>query len=153
YPRLYGLYTPWYANPDFWPYSLPDVLGYPYGSDSPEPDYFDLTDNSDHFAPAYAVLYGAPAVTVTPSVAQDLAARLDLIVPGAAAVWIEGVATKQTGGVRKFVSPPLEPGSRYAYQVRARWSRDGRPLDQVHQITVRAGDLVRVDFLKPLDLV
>jgi uncharacterized protein (TIGR03000 family) len=155
YPTLYGLYAPWYANPGFWPYYFPEpnISGPPSGYNSPGPSSSDLADNRDHFAPTYAVLYTAPAITVSPSGVGDSAARLDLIVPSDAEVWIEGVQTKQTGGFRRFVSPPLEPGTRYAYDVHARWSRDGQVMDQVHQVTVRAGDLVRIDFLKPLDLL
>jgi uncharacterized protein (TIGR03000 family) len=156
YPSVFGLYTPWYADSYYFPmHYYPDYApsAYPYGYDGPEADYSDGANHSDHFTPLYAVLYSASVTTVTLSTAADSAVRLDVIVPDTAEVWIEGVAMKQKGGVRKFVSPPLVPGGKYAYEVRARWTQDGRPIDQVHEVTVRAGELVRVDFLKPPDLL
>jgi uncharacterized protein (TIGR03000 family) len=156
-PAVFGPYSPWDFGPYYWPtpyYNQYDVpYGSPYWFDGFSPDALGWSDISDHFAPNYAVLYAEPAIAVSQSEAGDSAVRLDVIVPDTAEVRIEGALTKQTGGVRKFVSPPLSPGSKYAYEVRARWSQDGRTVDRVQQVVVRAGDLVRVDFIKPPDLV
>jgi uncharacterized protein (TIGR03000 family) len=157
YPFLFGLYTPWYSNPYYWPlpyFHPPDVpFGYPCWFDGLNSGALDWSDASDHFAPGYAVLLAAPVTTVTRPAEGDSTVRLELIVPSTAEVWVEGVLTKQAGRARQFVSPPLEPGVEYAYNVRARWSQDRRSVDRVHQVPVRAGDVVRVDFLKPLELI
>jgi uncharacterized protein (TIGR03000 family) len=171
YPGGFTLYPPWYGSsyyrpqhyyPNYGPYLYPyGYYGYPsgyFGSldvyDGVDPYYpLEGVDDLDHFAPIYSILY-SPVTTVTSDqAATDTAARLDVVVPGAAEVWLEGVQMKQKGSVRKLISPPLSPGRKYAYEVRARWKQDGHQIDQVHQVTVRAGDRVTVDFLKPLGVV
>lgn len=67
-------------------------------------------------------------------------------VPGDAEVWLEGVKMHQTGPDRRFASPPLEPGIRYGYTVRARWLQDGQMMDQTQVLTVRAGAWVSIHF-------
>jgi uncharacterized protein (TIGR03000 family) len=155
YPILFGLYTPWYSNPYCWPwpyfYPSDAPFGYPYWFDGLNAEGLDWSESSDHFAPGYAVLLTGPVTTVTRPAEGDSAVRLELAVPNTAEVWVEGVLTKQTGRERQFVSPPLEPGVEYTYNVRARWSQDRRSIDRTHLVPVRAGDVVRVDFLKPLE--
>ena len=51
--------------------------------------------------------------------------------------------------VRSFQSPPLTPGRRYAYEVRARWQANGRPVTQSREVRVTAGSNVEVDFPQP----
>ena len=90
-----------------------------------------------------------------PQAAKDVTApegvaRITVIVPADAEVFFDGNPTKQTGTQRVFDSPPLKPGSRYTYSVRARWTADGRPVDQTRSVPVRAGAQIRVDFTSPL---
>jgi uncharacterized protein (TIGR03000 family) len=47
--------------------------------------------------------------------------------------------------VRQFYSPPLAPG-RYSYEVRARWTENGREVNQTQQVQVTPGARVEVDF-------
>jgi uncharacterized protein (TIGR03000 family) len=82
--------------------------------------------------------------------APEEVARITVIVPADAEVFFDGNPTKQTGTQRVFDSPPLKPGSRYTYSVRARWTADGRPVDQTRSVPVRAGAQIRVDFTSPL---
>src|SRR5262249_12489553 len=58
--------------------------------------------------------------------------------------------TTRTGTQRVFDSPPLDPGSRYTYSIRARWTEDGRPVDQTRRVSGTAGAQIRVDFTSPL---
>ena len=58
---------------------------------------------------------------------------------------------EQTGGTRLYVSPPLTPGARYAYKVRAHWRNGDRDMEQVRDVSVRAGDRVVVVFPKAAD--
>jgi uncharacterized protein (TIGR03000 family) len=86
----------------------------------------------------------APATTGTEG---SNTAQLNVRVPDAnAQVWIEGQLTKQTGTRREFASPPLNPGRTYNYEVRARWTENGRTTDQTRTVAVRANDAVTVDF-------
>jgi uncharacterized protein (TIGR03000 family) len=53
--------------------------------------------------------------------------------------------------VRKFTSPPLTPGRRYRYEVRATWTEGGRTVVKDRQIFFYAGEKEDVDFLGPDD--
>lgn len=73
-------------------------------------------------------------------------AYLELRVPEDAEVWFQGVKMSQTGPLRKFVSPALQPGGKYSYEVRVVWTQDGRPVSQTRTVAVRAGDQLTLDF-------
>jgi uncharacterized protein (TIGR03000 family) len=73
-------------------------------------------------------------------------ATMNVKVPAGAEIWFEGSKTGQTGTTRTFVSPPLEPGRGFTYDVRARWTENGKEVDQTRQVHVRAGEKVDVDF-------
>jgi uncharacterized protein (TIGR03000 family) len=75
---------------------------------------------------------------------------MTVIVPADAEVFFDGSPTTQTGTERVFASPPLTPGARYSYSIRARWTADGRPVEQTRAVPVTAGAQVRVDFTAPL---
>ena len=63
-----------------------------------------------------------------------------LRVPANAQVWFDGSPTAQTGSVRPFITEGLEPGKDYSYEIRARWTENGRPVEQTRKITFRCGD-------------
>ncbi|HEY8503457.1 MAG TPA: TIGR03000 domain-containing protein [Gemmataceae bacterium] len=88
-----------------------------------------------------------PPTSVTPG---DDRASLTLRVPPAAEVWIDGEPmADQTGAVRQFVTPPLDPGKTYTYEVRVRWMAGDQPREQVRTITFRAGDEKSLMILAP----
>lgn len=76
----------------------------------------------------------------------DNKAHLWLRVPENAEIWVDGVKTKQTGELRHFFSPPLTPGKKYSYQVRLRWRKDGKPVEETQRILVQSGLTIRRDF-------
>ena len=67
-------------------------------------------------------------------------------VPTDAEIWLDGVKTNQTGTSRRFESPALQAGGVYTYEVRARWTEQGRAVEQSQVVLVHAGDQVRVNF-------
>lgn len=73
-------------------------------------------------------------------------ATLDVRVPADAEVWFNGYRTSLQGTTRGFTTPALEPGKTYAYQVRARWTENGMPVEQTRQVQVRAGERTTVAF-------
>jgi uncharacterized protein (TIGR03000 family) len=74
-------------------------------------------------------------------------ARVKVTLPSAdAEVWFEGQLTRQRGTQRGFVSPALEPGREYVYDVRARWTENGREVERSRTVRVRADGVARVDF-------
>ena len=69
-------------------------------------------------------------------------------VPANAELWFEGSTTTSRGSVREFQSPPLTPG-RYTYEIRARWTENGRAITQTQKVAVSPGAHVAVTF--PID--
>jgi uncharacterized protein (TIGR03000 family) len=90
-----------------------------------------------------------PAVPFTAErLADGSRALVDVSVPrGDALVWLDGVLMNQTGTVRTFRTPPLEPGATYTYEVRASWTdAAGKQHAQTRQVDVRAGARPQVQF-------
>jgi uncharacterized protein (TIGR03000 family) len=73
-------------------------------------------------------------------------AQFTIEVPASAELYLEGVKTKQTGPSRMFVSPRLNPGQQYVYEVRARWIENGQPVEQKSNVVVTAGQRLTVRF-------
>jgi uncharacterized protein (TIGR03000 family) len=96
-----------------------------------------------HVEPPPLVVPGAALESLMP---VDAAVQFAVEVPEGAAIWIDGAATAQTGTARQFVSPPLTPGKTYSYELRARWTDAGKDVEQTQNVTVRAGDRLKVIF-------
>jgi uncharacterized protein (TIGR03000 family) len=143
--------------------TLPGVTGLSGQGANPFPSRFNLGGST---LPSYGAV-GADALrSASPStlfpdddlsflpgrnfeLARDNAAHIRLRVPADAEVWFDGERTKQTGTERVFTSPPLTPGERFAYEVRVRWTKDGRPTEATKRIRVKANDWLNYDFTKP----
>jgi uncharacterized protein (TIGR03000 family) len=97
----------------------------------------------------YRGYYFPPLVPLTTAASPDTRARIRLHLPADAEVWFEGHKTSQKGAVRDFYSPPLEPGKRFSYQVRARWTEDGRPVERERTVRVHADSRAEVDLTAP----
>jgi uncharacterized protein (TIGR03000 family) len=145
YHNHYGLYGTY-------PYFGYSSYDYPYGLSGPAygsgyDDFYGEEPPSN--------LYGS--TSVTPSAGSDpfftppadTIAHLTVSVPAGAQLWFEGVPTSRTGPVRQFDSPPLRPGGRYSYQVRASWGENGHEVTQTQQVDVTAGAHLTVKFPIP----
>lgn len=75
-------------------------------------------------------------------------AQIELIVPNAnAQVWLDGVPMNQSGTVRHFITPPLESGSDYTFEVRVTYpGGDGEARTVRRTVDVRAGQQYRLDL-------
>jgi uncharacterized protein (TIGR03000 family) len=65
--------------------------------------------------------------------------HLRVHVPAQAELWFEGFRSTQSGQERTFTTPPLEPGARYGYTVRIRWTHEGKTQELTGQIIVQGG--------------
>lgn len=83
---------------------------------------------------------------VSTAPATDSRARVTVQVPSGANVSFDGVAMQQQGSVREFVSPPLEPGYNYHYNIQATWKENGQTVSHSRSVTVQANEHVQVDF-------
>ncbi len=76
-------------------------------------------------------------------------ARMLVEVPADAKVFVDGVETKLANLTsRSYITPPLERGRDFAYDVRVDVVRDGQTLSETQQIVVRAGEESRAVFRK-----
>ena len=151
--HYYGGYYPYYGY-------YPNYGYHPYygGSYSLENAYADdtpllgdgITYDSGYqgLSPQeYQAYAQAGKVSNTPAPVQpDTTAHLAVKVPVDAEVWVEGRKTNSTGSAREFQSPPLTPGARYSYEIRARWNENGHQVDQTQQVEVTAGAHIDVTF-------
>jgi uncharacterized protein (TIGR03000 family) len=69
--------------------------------------------------------------------------------PPHAEISIEGSKTAQIGSSRLYVSPPLNHGENYTYDIRVSWKENGREVTQTRKVPVRAGDRLSVVFRAP----
>jgi uncharacterized protein (TIGR03000 family) len=162
HPYHWGHYRPYYGGSySYYPYSYDSYpyygysSGYSGGSSAYNPGYSSLYYQSvpsyydgamsGGWAPGGYQATGAPAI---PAPAGDVA-RLTVTVPADARVWIDDVLRTPTGSVREFCSPPLDPGSRYTYTIRARWDDNGCEVTQKQQVVLTPGAHLVVRFPVP----
>jgi uncharacterized protein (TIGR03000 family) len=84
--------------------------------------------------------------TPPPPLAADNRGHLHVTLPADAVLWFDGEATDQTGAEREFTTPELDPGKTYTYELKARWTLGGRPVEQSLQVEVRPDKTTTVSF-------
>jgi uncharacterized protein (TIGR03000 family) len=119
--------------------------GYPYYYGSyGYPDYYsDYGSTPDVYQSFYTPQVTAPVFPVANNTVM-----LNVAVPADATVLINGQPTTQTGQNRQYVSPQLTPGKTYSYEVTARWSENGQPVERTRTVKFEAGSQVAVNFLQ-----
>jgi uncharacterized protein (TIGR03000 family) len=138
YYRGYGGYSTYYPY-SYYPNYSAGYLGSGYGE---VPDDSDATE--DVTPPATS------AAPTPPATAQaSTRAYVHLHLPAGAQLWVEGKKMTSTGPDRTFHSPPLQPGKRYVYHVRARWREHGHEVTQTREVKVWAGADLSVSFPVP----
>jgi len=129
--------------------------GYGVAPDNYSPDYSATAPDyslSNYYTPSATTAAAVTAVIPAPDSTPG-PATVDVHVPASAEVWFEDVLTTQTGDWRRFQSPPLAVGTDYHYVARARWTDNGRMVDQARRITVHAYEVTVVDFTQPVPTV
>ena len=72
--------------------------------------------------------------------ADDNRASLTINLPTPnARLWLEGVLMGQTGRQRNFVTPPLDPGSDYVFQIQVEWQDASGTQTRKRNLTVSPG--------------
>jgi uncharacterized protein (TIGR03000 family) len=87
-------------------------------------------------------------VTPEPAAVPENTARVNVMLPSDADLFIQGVRMTEQGSYREFVSPPLIPGEDYTYDIRARWNENGRDVVRSEVVRVRAGQRTDVDLMR-----
>jgi uncharacterized protein (TIGR03000 family) len=73
---------------------------------------------------------------------------IEVYLPEAARLFIEGEDTNSTGSMRRFTSPPLPPG-KYVYTIKATIPGPNGPRTVTSRIDVRPGDFESIDLREP----
>jgi uncharacterized protein (TIGR03000 family) len=71
-------------------------------------------------------------------------ALLHVSLPADAELWLNGKRMGRTGPERDFISPQLQEGETYTYEIKARWTQDGRPQEETIEAKVRANKTTNV---------
>jgi uncharacterized protein (TIGR03000 family) len=136
YPTIYGSYGYRFA-PGRFDYSIG-------GSEfSTAPTIYGVIVPSTSTLTAARVL---PETAATPLAAT---ATITVRVPADAEVRFDGVKTAQAGSVRTFVTPLLDPATKYAYDISATWLEKNREVTRTRHVELSVGDPVTVDFAVP----
>ena len=72
--------------------------------------------------------------------------------PATARLYIEGVATRQTGEIRQFISQPVAVGFKYVYSIKATWWELGIPIVKERQVSVQPGQQTVIDLRMPSEV-
>jgi uncharacterized protein (TIGR03000 family) len=75
-------------------------------------------------------------------------ALLVVRLPADAKLMIDDYVAQSTSPVRTFITPPLEPGKEFSYELKAEAIRDGHQVSATKRVVVRAGQETRaiLDF-------
>jgi uncharacterized protein (TIGR03000 family) len=142
---LYGAAAGYYG-PGSW-YGYAPSYSYEYGINRVIP----VAGGYQTFQPIVTAGYNPPVAPQGMSQAlppKSKTAVLDLFVadPGAE-ISINGNKMQQGGQQRKFVTPELEPGKKYSFEVRAKWTQNGKQYDKTRTVTVYQGEQVGINFV------
>jgi uncharacterized protein (TIGR03000 family) len=97
-----------------------------------------------HASPSYYYYYPLEAYYPQAEPVDVDTATIRMQVPEGARIWFNGKATSQTGAVRAFETASLAPGRDYVYHVRVRWGENGETVERNRDVTVHAGDQIRL---------
>jgi len=90
-----------------------------------------------------------PNAGVSVAQASETEATLVVTLPEDAKLTIDNEPTTSTSANRVFVSPSLETGKAYQYTLKAQVVRDGKTQTTTQKVTVRAGQVSRVELTVP----
>jgi uncharacterized protein (TIGR03000 family) len=130
----------------------PGFMGLAGSSYSPRPGQYSFrrsfpSSMIGYYSPS-ALAEAASLFSPTPQRKPDNSAHITLQVPAGAEVWFDGKTTKQTGPIRHFNSPPLQPGKNYVYGIRVRWTKDGKSVEETRRVNVQANDRLSLDLAR-----
>jgi uncharacterized protein (TIGR03000 family) len=114
--------------------------------------YFDV------LVPERAALFRFKSVRVSyqREMAQEPApttrtAVIAALVPAKSRLTVDGTATRSTGPLRHFETPPLDPRKTSKYTIAVEWTKDGHKCAETREVEVRPGEVSRVYFRMPIE--
>jgi uncharacterized protein (TIGR03000 family) len=131
--------------------SAADPFTVPFASSIDDPNVYGRYIQGPGFLYTPSELRSLLSVPLTPpSAPQDQVAYIHIrVAPPHAQISIQGSKTSQIGSSRLFVSPPLNQGEKYQYDIRVSWNENGNQITQDRTIPIRAGDRLSIVFREP----
>jgi uncharacterized protein (TIGR03000 family) len=81
---------------------------------------------------------------------RDNTAHLQIRSPGPdTEIWLNGVRTRQTGAEQQYRTPPMTTGQQFSYEIRGRWTENGKPVEVTKTVLIQAKDQLTVDLAQP----
>jgi uncharacterized protein (TIGR03000 family) len=103
--------------------------------------------------PTYGYPYDYPGMPVAPSLLSDAgkpsAGTVTVTLPADAQLRFNGAAVTGTGATRTFLTPPLETGREYSYELTAEVVRGGERQTLTGRVVVRAGETATATLESP----
>jgi uncharacterized protein (TIGR03000 family) len=88
-----------------------------------------------------------PKTTGTNGMARaDNSAKIVVEVPADARLFIDDQLMRAGGERRTYMTPQLQPGQRYYYEMRVEAMRDGESVTENRRVILQAGDLIEASF-------
>ena len=98
----------------------------------------------------YQSYYPPPGQAAMPT--GPAPAQMVVHLPPGAALTVDGEATKQMSSTRVFITPNLDPGKEYTYELKARVPQPSGELTSIQKVKVRPGQSVEVVMNLPGDM-
>jgi uncharacterized protein (TIGR03000 family) len=73
-------------------------------------------------------------------------ARITVMLPAEAKLWVGEYVSTLTGSARVLITPVLDPSQSYSYMLVAKWNEDGREVSRTREVKFRAGESMTVDM-------
>jgi uncharacterized protein (TIGR03000 family) len=89
-----------------------------------------------------------PPPRETPKGQESTRASLTVELPADARLYVDGQLTRSASSRRQFITPPLNPGQAYYYDLQAEVIRDGQLVRVSRRVIVRPGQAVTTSFLE-----
>lgn len=106
---------------------------------------------SGYYDPAMQPVQPEQVPAPKPQASAPAASSVTLVVnvPAQAVLTIDGAPTRAASTQRTFVSPPLEPGYVYHYNLKIEMVRDGQTVSASKRVEVRPGERTEVTLEAP----
>ena len=89
-----------------------------------------------------------PSARAADEVADKKPAVVVVRLPAEAELTVSGLESKQKSAVREFDTPPLPPGKKFSYTIKAKWKDGDKDVERETKIVVRAGETTEVNLLE-----
>jgi uncharacterized protein (TIGR03000 family) len=84
-----------------------------------------------------------------PGGAEEVRAKLTVQLPEDAKFYVDGILMKSSSAKRSFITPPLEVGKTYFYNLKAEMVRDGQTVTVTGQVIVQPGQNLQATLSEP----